>query len=172
MSKGTKQLSLSAVFCALAVVILCIGTVIPIGTYACPMLASFTLLILREECEKRYAWSAWAVTAVLSLLLAPDKEAAMLWCVLGWYPLVQPRLNKIKPQAVRLAVKLLLCAASTAVMYAVLIFLFQLQELITEFRTTGTLLFVITVILALAVFVMYDYLLPRLTVIYKRRKKP
>ena len=167
MSKATKELSLSAMMCALGAVIMCLGTVIPVGTYACPVAASLALIVVREECRKSYAWCAWAVISALSLLLAPDKEAAMLFAVLGYYPLVQPALNRIKPKLLRIAVKLLLCAVAVAIMTLVLVKLFMLEGLMAE----GVGIFIATAILGIVVFFAYDYLLPRMTVLYRNRIK-
>ena len=165
MSKATKELSLSAMMCALGAVIMCLGTVIPVGTYVCPVFASLVLVVLREECRRSYGWCAWAVISALSLLLAPDKEAAMLFAVLGYYPLVQPALNGIKPKVLSVAVKLLLCAAAVAVMTLVLVKLFMLEGLMAE----GVGIFIATLALGVALFFAYDYLLPRLTWVYRNR---
>ncbi len=167
MRKATKELSLSAMMCALGTVIMCLGTAIPVGTYVCPVFASLVLIVLREECRRSYAWSAWAVISALALLLAPDKEAAMLFAVLGYYPLVQPALNGIKPKILGAAVKLLLCAAAVAVMTLVLVKLFMLEGLMAE----GVGIFIATVVLGIVLFFAYDYLLPRMTILYRNRIK-
>ena len=90
MKRSTKELALCGVMTALSVVLLCLGGVIPLAVYACPMLASCALLVLREMCRAQYAWCCWASVALLTLLLGPDKEAAALYLFLGYYPLLQP----------------------------------------------------------------------------------
>ena len=79
MKRSTKELALCGVMTALSVVLLCLGGVIPLAVYACPMLASCALLVLREMCRAQYAWCCWASVALLTLLLGPDKEAAALY---------------------------------------------------------------------------------------------
>ena len=52
MAKKTHELALCGVLCALAVAFLWLSGVIPLSTYAWPILASATLLPAREECRK------------------------------------------------------------------------------------------------------------------------
>ena len=100
MKRSTKELALCGVMTALSVVLLCLGGVIPLAVYACPMLASCALLVLREMCRAQYAWCCWASVALLTLLLGPDKEAAALYLFLGYYPLLQPKLDAIDRKSV------------------------------------------------------------------------
>ncbi|MFR7744119.1 MAG: hypothetical protein ACLU3I_13100 [Acutalibacteraceae bacterium] len=60
-------------FTALGVVLLCLGGVVPLALYACPILASAVLLPVRERCRKQVAWSCYAAIALLGTLLGPDK---------------------------------------------------------------------------------------------------
>ena len=106
MAKKTHELALCGVLCALAVAFLWLSGVVPLSTYAWPILASATLLPAREECRKSYAWSCFAAAAVLGLLLCADKEAALVFCFLGYYPLVKPNLDAISSKALRLFAKL------------------------------------------------------------------
>lgn len=171
MRKETKEIALCSVMTALGGAILFLSGVIPLALYACPMLASMTLLPVREECRARYAWCCFAATALVGLLLGPDKEAALLFCFLGYYPLVQPRLNAIRRRGARLAAKLLLCAAALSVMYGLIVFVFRLSAVIAELESTAPWLLALTAVLGLAVFAMYDVLLARFAQIYRHRRK-
>ena len=148
MAKKTHELALCGVLCALAVAFLWLSGVIPLSTYAWPILASATLLPAREECRKSYAWSCFAAAAVLGLLLCADKEAALVFCFLGYYPLVKPNLDAISAKALRLLAKLGLCTVSMGVMYALWA----------------------TAAMGLLLFFVYDLLIDRLAVVYRRRR--
>ena len=137
MAKKTHELALCGVLCALAVAFLWLSGVIPLSTYAWPILASATLLPAREECRKSYAWSCFAAAAVLGLLLCADKEAALVFCFLGYYPLVKPNLDAISSKALRLFAKLGLCTVSMGVMYALIIFVFKLPAVVQEFSESA-----------------------------------
>ena len=170
MAKKTHELALCGVLCALAVALLWLSGVIPLSTYARPILASATLLPAREECRKSYAWSCFAAAAVLGLLLCADKEAALVFCFLGYYPLVKPNLDAISSKALRLLAKLGLCTVSMGVMYALIIFVFKLPAVVQEFSESATWLLWATAAMGLLLFFVYDLLIDRLAVVYRRRR--
>ena len=96
--------------CALSVAFLWLSGILPLSTYFWPILASAALLPAREECRKSYAWSCFAAAAILGLLLCADKEAALLFCFLGYYPLLKPKIDAISSKVLRLLLKVaLLC---------------------------------------------------------------
>ena len=74
-----KELALGGMFTALGVVFLCLGGIVPLALYACPILASAVLLPVRENCRRSVVWSCYAAIAVLGTLLGPDKESALLF---------------------------------------------------------------------------------------------
>ena len=156
MAKKTHELALCGVLCALAVAFLWLSGVIPLSTYAWPILASATLLPAREECRKSYAWSCFAAAAVLGLLL-------------GYYPLVKPNLDAISSKALRLFAKLGLCTVSMGVMYALIIFVFKLPAVVQEFSKSATWLLWATAAMGLLLFFVYDLLIDRLAVVYRHR---
>ena len=171
MRKATNELALCSMLAALSVVVLCLGGIVPFAVYACPMLASGALLLVREECRPSYAWCCWAAVAILALLLGPDKEASALYLFLGWYPLLQPKLEAIRRPLLRWLAKLAVAAVSTGVMYALLLYVFCLEAVVEEFAQTAPWLLWLTAALGLLVFVVYDILLRRFTVMWRRKKR-
>ena len=111
---------------ALGVVFLCLGGIVPLALYACPILASAVLLPVRENCRRSVVWSCYAAIAVLGTLLGPDKESALLFVFLGYYPIVKPRFDAIRRRPLRLAAKLLLAIAAVGAEYAFLLFVLRL----------------------------------------------
>ena len=112
----------------------------------------------------------FAAAAVLGLLLCADKEAALVFCFLGYYPLVKPNLDAISSKALRLFAKLGLCAVSMGVMYALIIFVFKLPAVVQEFSESATWLLWATAAMGLLLFFVYDLLIDRLAVVYRRRR--
>lgn len=88
--------ALGGVLAALAVVIMSMGTLIPVATYVCPMLCAILLQVVLKTCGSRIAWAWYGAVAVLSLLLAPDKEAAAVFAFIGYYPILKPQLDRSK----------------------------------------------------------------------------
>lgn len=171
MRQSTRELALCGVLTALSVALLCLGGVVPVAVYACPMLASCALLVVRETCSPRYAWCCWLAVALLALLLGPDKEAAALYLFLGYYPLLQQKLETIRRPLLRWGAKLAVAVAATGAMYAVLLYVFCLTQVVEEFAAAAPWLLWVTAALGLVVFAVYDVLLRRFTLLWRRRKK-
>lgn len=171
MRKSTKELALCSMLGALGVVFLGLGGLIPFAVYACPILASLVLIPARESCRRSYAWCCFAAIALLSLILGPDKEAALLFCFLGYYPLLKPQLDKIHPKALQWLCKLGLAVVAIAVAYALILYVFCIPDVVEEFAATAQWMLAAMVILGLLLFVVYDILLKRFAAIYWRRRK-
>ena len=165
----TKQIALGGVLAALAVVILLLGGVIPIGTYAAPMFASLPLVILLAELPRPLCVGWYAVAAILGVLLCPDRETAFVFVFLGWYPIARPGLDRL-PRLLRIAAKLLIFNAAVAALYALLILVFQLEALVEEARETGTLLLLVLLLLGDLSFLLFDLTLRRLTQLRRKGK--
>ena len=170
MRKETHELALSGVLAALASALLAAGGVMPLATYTAPVLASAVLVAAREECRPSRAWGCWLVSAALGVLLSPDKEAALLYAALGYYPLLKPRFDALRPRAVRLAAKLALCVAAVGGMYALLLWVFRLEAVAREFAEASAALLWVTAALGAAVFFAYDRALERLDSLYQSRR--
>ena len=170
MRKRTHELALAGVLAAVAAVLLCLGGVVPLATYAAPVLASAAVLVAGEECRPSLAWGCWAVSAALGLLLCGDREAALLYAFLGYYPLLKPRLDALRPGFLRVGAKLLLCAVSVGAMYALLLWVFRLEALARELAESSSALLWGTALLGAAVFLVYDLALERMQTVYKNRK--
>ena len=168
MNTTAKELALGGMFTALGVVLLCLGGVVPLALYACPILASAVLLPVRERCRKQVAWSCYAAIAILGTLLGPDKEASMLFVFLGYYPLVKPKLDS---RALRLTAKLLLAVFAVGADYLFLLFVLRLDAVTQELAGTAPAILWATCALGLALFFLYDLTLSRLTLLYRRRRR-
>ena len=171
MKKQTHELALCGVFCALAVALLWMSGILPLTTYALPILASLALLPVREECRRSYAWSCFAAAAALSLLLCADKEAALIFCFLGYYPLLKPAFDALRSPAARLLARLAFCAAAAAAAYALLLFVFRLSGVVQEFSGSAPWLLWATAAAGLLLFLIYDLAIDRLAVLFRRRRK-
>ena len=140
MKQASRNLALCGVLCALAVAIMAIGTILPVATYCAPVLASMTLLPALVLCGEKLSWAMFFASAMLSLLLAPDKEAAAIFLALGYYPIVKPRLDR-KPKIRRRVGKLLLFNGSVLAVYAALLFVLKLDALLAGLLLGGNFLF-------------------------------
>ena len=161
---SAKQIALGGVMAALAVVIMCLGGLIPVATYVCPMLCAVLLMIVLSQTGKKIAWAWYGAVAVLSLLLGPDKEAAAVFVFLGYYPIIKPWLDQRK---LAFLWKLVLFNVAIFAMYGMLIYLFGLTDLASDFQEAGMILTAITLVLGNTTLFILDALL---TLLAKRKK--
>ena len=149
-------MALGGVLGALAVVIMCLGTLIPVGTYVCPMVCVVVLQMVLKTCGTRIAWAWYGAVAILGLLLAPDKEAAAVFVFLGHYPIVKPKLDR---KRLPWLWKGLLFNTAILVMYWLLLRLFGMEQLVSEFQELGAAMTILLLVLGNVTFFLLDRLL-------------
>ncbi len=168
--RQSRRVALCGVLCALSVVLLLVGNVLQIGTYAAPMLASLLLIPAGEEYGPRAALLLYLATSVLGVLLVPDKELALFYAlVLGYYPVLRGALARIRPAPLRWAAKLACFNAAALAMYALLLAVFAAPALRAEFSAMGRGIPAALLGLGNAAFLLYDLALSRLTRLYRAR---
>lgn len=163
-NSAAKAMALGGVLGAFAVVIMCMGTFILVATFVCPVICMMILSLVQSACGSRMAWAWYGAVALLSLLMAPDKEAAAVFAFLGPYPILKPKLDKLPLSMVW---KLLLFNGAIASMYWLLANLFGMTELAAEYRELGTAMTAVLLILGNVTFLLLDFLLGK-----KHRSKP
>lgn len=149
---------------ALALVIMSMGTLIPVATYVCPMLCILILKGVVRTCGNRIGGAWFGAVAILSLLLAPDKEAAAVFCAIGYYPIVKPALDR---KRLPWLWKGLLFNVSILALYGVLMYVLGMEQILQEFEGVGIAMTAVTLILGNVTFFMLDRLLGMR---FKRRK--
>ena len=155
---SVRSTSLGGVMAALAVVIMCLGGMIPLATFVCPVLCMLLLQFVFRLCGRRIGWAWHAAVAILSMLMGPDKEGAAFFVFIGYYPLVKPKLDKL-PLA--WLWKLLLFNIAILIMYWILINLLGMAALASEFKEMGMVLLLITLVLGNVTFILLDKILVR-----------
>lgn len=169
----SQKIALCGVLSALSVVVLLVGNVLQIGTYAAPMLASFLLIPVLEDYGKKYALLLYAVVSLLSLFLVPDKELVLFYVlVLGYYPVLRVRLNNIRRGVLRWMAKFGCFNVAVVVMYALLIVVLAPPELVQEFAAEGTPMLLALLALGNLSFWLCDRALTAITPLYRQRIAP
>lgn len=156
---------------ALAVGVMVLGGVIPIASYSTPVLAAAMLVPVLEACGKRIAWAWYAAVAVLSCLLCPNVESAVLFLTMGYYPIVRQSLNKISLRILRVPAKLLVFNGAVLLMMGIMCLILGAQQLIKALLADGVWLIAGTLILANIVFMFTDLVLGRITILIHRGRK-
>ena len=141
---------------ALAVVILSMGTLIPVATFVCPVLCMLLLKVVLARCGSRIGWAWYGAVAVLGVLLAPDKEAAAVFVFLGFYPIIKPKMEALP---LNWLWKVLYFNAAILIMYWLLMNLFGMAQIAEDFAELGTVMTIVTLLLGNVTFFLLDRLL-------------
>ena len=155
---SAKPMALGGILAALAVVIMCLGGLIPLATFVCPMFCCLMVKLVKSLCGERIAWAWYGAVALLSVLMGPDKEAAAVFVFLGYYPILKPKMDRLP---MKWLWKLLYFNVVILAMYSLMIHLFGMAELAEEYAELGLVMTAVTLALGNITFVMLDILLGR-----------
>lgn len=158
---------------ALSLALMLLGALFPVLLYVAPALAGLLVATVDVECGRRMALTAYLAVSMLGLLFLPDKEVALVFALLlGYYPLVKPRLERIRSRTLRGGAKLLLCNGAVLAVYGLLLVLFPAGEVAQELKTAAAALALVTLALGNVAFLLYDRALERLLRVYERIWRP
>ncbi|MBQ8162337.1 MAG: hypothetical protein IJ083_16545 [Clostridia bacterium] len=168
--------SLRLAFCgtiiALSVVLLLTSALIPIMTYAAPLLSGLVLIPVLLSYGKKDAWMTWMATASLALFLGFEKEMALFYLFFGYWPILKWQVDKIRSKPLRMLVKFFFFSLSLLCMYGLLTLLFPLNAILGEFEEMGVALTIAFFAAMILCLFLYDYLLTPLTMTYVTRWEP
>lgn len=167
--KKSRKMALTGMLCALAVVLMMLGGVIPLATFCCPALAGLMLIPVFVECGEKLSWCAYAAIAALSLILCPDKEAALLLAFIGYYPILRWRLDQLRSRLLRVVAKLGVFNLAVIAMYALSILVLQMDQILREYQEMGLALTVACLLVGNVTLLLYDRLIAIMTALYVNR---
>ena len=164
----SREIALCGMLNALAVVVMNLGSIVPLATFCTPLIAMLVLLPVMEEFGAKMGWAAWFSVSVLSLLLVTDRETALVYVFFGWYPVLQPYVARIPTRAVRFLVKLIIGNVLILTLYGAVL---RLMGLTADLLEATRLLNAALLVLGNAVFLMLDLVLVRLRLLWRYRMR-
>lgn len=173
MREKSYKTALSGVLSALALAVMFLGGIIPFATYVSPVLASLCVLVVFAEQGLRQSLIMYAAVSVLSVLLSPDKEAALIFTVFfGYYPVIRSRIEVLRSKTVKLLLKLLIFNAAVIGLYCVIILLFPIPSVVSDFEGMSAAIIAVLVIGGNLTFLLYDKMISRVQILYYSRIRP
>lgn len=166
-----------AILAALSVVALAMGTLLQIADLSASAMAGMIILLVILCYGSRYAALTFAVTSVLSLILMPQSLATWTYILLfGYYPIVHMALRR-RHRVLGWVIKIFLLGVLVVgclFVFHYLIFagegtLYDTFVLLFGMGSGAPALLVGAVMLELLVYVLYDFLLGRLILLYPLR---
>lgn len=173
MRESSRRMALCGVLTALSAAVMFTLGLVPLATFATPALAGLFLLPLAVEYGGGCAMIAYAAVGILSMIIVPDKEISLTFVFfLGWYPAAKAWLDKLRPTVIQWLVKIALFNLCIFAMYGLLLFVFPLGSVVEEFAG-ATLIFMVGLVgLANLAFIVYDFALARMRLVYRYRLRP
>ena len=127
-SFGTKTVTMTAIFSALGVVFLYIGSIFDFLNLTAAMAASFIVIFAVIEGGGVVPWMIYAGTAIISLLLLPNKYPAVIYLFFaGLYPMVKSYSERLS-MPVALIIKLLFTNAMLTVIILIAKYLLAVPD--------------------------------------------
>ena len=157
-NRSVKSVAFGGMFAAVALVIMCLGGLIPLATFVCPMLATLVGQIVLRACGEKTAWCWYGTVAILSAFLAPDKEGAAVFIFLGYYPILKPHFEKFR---FGWSGKLLLFNVAVCVMYWILLKIVGMDQLADDYEELGKWGGAVMLLLGNLTFFLLDKLLTK-----------
>lgn len=171
--KTTHKTALCGVFGALSIVIMLMGSIIPMATYMCPAIAAFLILPVVAEYGEKTGFTLYAAVSLLSMIMIAEKEFVLMYiCVFGLYSVFKFKADRIKPKFLQFVLKAVYAFATTAATYALLLVVFPNPALSGEFGDMSAWLVIAFFVLFVVTFLMYDFAAKIMFILYKQRLRP
>ncbi len=123
-SKVAYKVALCGMISALSLVLMMLTTLIPVGTYALPIISGILLVAIVIEFNTKWAFAVYFVVSVLSFLLAGDKEAVLYFILFfGYYPILKSFFERVKSKILQWILKYALFNAGMIASFYIGIFL-------------------------------------------------
>lgn len=165
----TKRVAVCGVFIALGIILLYIGSLIEVLNISMAAIASLICIIAVIEYGGLYPLMIFGATAILSMLLLPEKFTPTIYALLiGYYPILKElierlgkngRLSKKIALPLQYLIKLLFFNAALAAVVLVAVYILILPE-------SAEWLQIVTFCLANLTFLVYDLALTRMISTY------
>lgn len=174
MRNTSWRVALCGVTAALMLAVMLLGTMFPFCTYICPGLAGLMSIPVVWELGGSAGGLLYVAVSVLSMVMAPDKESALLFVlILGWYPILRPRMQHIRNKALCTVLKLLFFNVAIALLFVLLRFVFLMPDYQPDSPESLTgIVLAAFLLLGNITFLGYDLLLSRFTDFYIFRLRP
>ena len=162
-----KRLALCAILSAITVLILFLGGMASPVTIALTAAAGLLPAVAVLHCGLWWGLGVGVVSGLLSLLVLPNKGAAVLYLLFfSWYPVVKSLLERIEKPVLCWLCKLLVAAIAAAAAY------FVYYRLFVSTAVFDWWIYALALVLALAAFAAYDIAFSLLISFYQRRIRP
>lgn len=167
------RVALGGIVSALCLVLMFLAGIMPALYITLPMAAGALLMIIVTEVSAAWGFLTYLAVGILSMFMIADKEAALLFVmIVGHYPVVRSYIDKLSFKWLRTLLKLAVFNICAVSFYYITVYLFGIQQMMDEMKEFGKYGALILLIFCNFLFLLYDFLLDTLCIIYIKRMKP
>ncbi len=121
--RNSSKTALGGIIAALSVTTMFLTAVFTTLSYALPAAAGILLVVVVIDVDKKWAFGVYAATALLALLVLPNKEAAVMYVLFfGHYPIVKAVLEKRLRGVLLWVVKFVIFNVSVVLAYVIILY--------------------------------------------------
>ena len=103
-----KQMALCGMTAAVSLLLMLLTAVFPVMSYGLPALCGVLTTMIVIECGDKMALTMYGAVSILSLLLLPSKESAVVYLLLfGWYPVAKRRIEMLRRPVLEWVIKMI-----------------------------------------------------------------
>ncbi len=166
-----RMMAFGGIMAAVALVLMLLSSVIPVMSYGLPAIAGFLTTLVVIECGDKMAAVCYGAVSLLSLILVPDKESAILYLILfGWYPIVKQYIERLRKPVLEWVLKLLCMILPVGAASGIAVAVLGLEAVFGE--EMGGLFIAGFYLVAVIAFVFYDVVMTRLISAYLSVLRP
>jgi len=165
--KSTSLTALGGILTALSVFIMFLSSVFPFLSYTLPAFAGALLLIMVKEAEKKWSVMVYAAVSILLLIIVSNKEAVVLYIFFfGYYVVLKEIIEKRFSFVMKWIFKFIIFNVSIVLAFVVIIYIFAVP--VEELKEYGKYSAYIMLGIGNIIFIIYDYALTNLMVVYDK----
>ncbi len=167
--KKSTQVAIGGLSAAVCLLMMFMTGLVPFSSYVFPAMAGMVLIAVCTENGTKTALLVFAATSILALLIVPDRQSVMLFIMLlGYYPMLKPKLEKL-PFLLSYALKFLLFNAVIIAFYYVMLYIFGVPDMLEGWGDFGKYTAYVVLGMVNFTFFMYDFLLSQVLYLYIHR---
>lgn len=167
---NSKKVAFCGVISCISTLCMFLTSIIPIGTFALPAIASVFILFTVIETDKKWAFMTLTSTTVLSLLFAQDKEAVIIFIMFfGPYSIIKLLIENINNKYIQYILKLGFFNISIILYFFASIYILMIPS--ESFTIFGIYLPGVFLAIANIFFILYDYSLTLLIIRYITQRR-
>lgn len=165
LNTQSGKVAFSSIFAALALSMMFAGSLFPFADYSAVAIGGLFLVPIVIDVGRRYATIAYFASAILGLIIVPNKEIALFYAIFfGYYPILKSVFESCKNKIVEFVLKFAVFNLTMIAAFLISINLLEISK--EEYVIFDVYLPWLFLIMGNIVFILYDFCLTKMIILY------